>query len=163
MRLILEILRYFELILLLIRIPFNSFRPSIYHMAYCQCNPYDQTAVKTKSKYIDSHPTEWNWKCRLQNVHDDVIKWKHFPRYWPFVRGIHRWPGNSPHKGHWRGALMFSLVWHWTDEWVNNRDVGDLRRHRVHDDVIAMSATLCRPQYDNLMCFLCSLNNGGYR
>ena len=21
--------------------------------------------------------------------HDDVIKWKHFPRYWPFVRGIH--------------------------------------------------------------------------
>ena len=25
------------------------------------------------------------------NSHDDVIKWKHFPRYWPFVRGIHRW------------------------------------------------------------------------
>ena len=24
--------------------------------------------------------------------HDDVIKWKHFPRYWPFVRGIHRSP-----------------------------------------------------------------------
>ena len=24
------------------------------------------------------------------NHHDDVIKWKHFPRYWPFVRGIHR-------------------------------------------------------------------------
>ena len=31
--------------------------------------------------------------------HDDVIKWKHFPRYWPFVRGIHRSPVNSPHKG----------------------------------------------------------------
>ena len=30
--------------------------------------------------------------------HDDVIKWKHFPRYWPFVRGIHRSPVNSPHK-----------------------------------------------------------------
>ena len=28
--------------------------------------------------------------------HDDVIKWKHFPRYWPFVRGIHRSPVNSP-------------------------------------------------------------------
>ena len=39
--------------------------------------------------------------------HDDVIKWKHFPRYWRFVRGIHRWPVNSPHKGQWRGALMF--------------------------------------------------------
>ena len=23
-------------------------------------------------------------------MHDDVIKWKYFPRYWPFVRGIHR-------------------------------------------------------------------------
>ena len=30
---------------------------------------------------------------------DDVIKWKHFPRYWPFVRGIHRSTVNSPHKG----------------------------------------------------------------
>ena len=37
--------------------------------------------------------------------HDDVIKWKHFQRYWPFVRGIHRWPVNSPHKGQWRGAF----------------------------------------------------------
>ena len=27
--------------------------------------------------------------------HDDVIKWKHFPRYWPFVRGIPRSPVNS--------------------------------------------------------------------
>ena len=42
--------------------------------------------------------------------HDDVIKWKYFPRYWPFVRGIHRSPVNSPHKGQWRGALMFSLI-----------------------------------------------------
>ena len=39
--------------------------------------------------------------------HDDVIKWKYFPRYWPFVRGIYRSPVNSPHKGQWRGALMF--------------------------------------------------------
>ena len=39
--------------------------------------------------------------------HDDVIKWKYFPCNWPFVRGIHRWPVNSPHKGQWRGVLMF--------------------------------------------------------
>ena len=38
--------------------------------------------------------------------HDDVIKWKHFPHYWPFVWGIHRSPVNSPHKGRWRGALV---------------------------------------------------------
>ena len=30
--------------------------------------------------------------------HDDVIKWKHFPRYWPFVRGIHRVSVNSHTK-----------------------------------------------------------------
>ena len=29
---------------------------------------------------------------------------------WPFVRGIHRLPVNSPHKGQWRGALMFALL-----------------------------------------------------
>ena len=42
--------------------------------------------------------------------HDDVIKWKHFPRYWSLVLGIHRWPMNSPHKGLWRRAMMFSLI-----------------------------------------------------
>ena len=39
--------------------------------------------------------------------HDDVIKWKQFPRYWPFVREIYRLPVNFPHKGQGRGALMF--------------------------------------------------------
>ena len=67
--------------------------------------------------------------------HEDVIKWKHFPRYWPFLRGIHRWPVNSPHKGQWRWALMFCLICTWINGWVNNRKVGDLRRHRVHYDV----------------------------
>ena len=31
-------------------------------------------------------------------THDDVIKWKHFPRYWPFMRGIHRSPAQRPVK-----------------------------------------------------------------
>ena len=42
--------------------------------------------------------------------HDDVTKWKHFPRYWPFVQGIHRSPVNSPDKGQWCGTLKFSLI-----------------------------------------------------
>ena len=41
--------------------------------------------------------------------HVDVIKWKHFPRYWPFVRGIRRSLVNSPHRGQWRGTLIFDL------------------------------------------------------
>ena len=54
----------------------------------------------------------------------------------PFVRGIHRSPQNSPHKGQW--ASMFSLIRAWTNGWVNNRDAGDLRRHRTHYDVIVL-------------------------
>ena len=71
-------------------------------------------------------------------THDDVIKWEHFPRYWPFVRGIHRSPVNSPHKGQWRWALMFSLFCAWINCWVNNHETGDLRRHRSHYDVAVM-------------------------
>ena len=44
------------------------------------------------------------------NIHNDVIKWKHFLRYWPFVRRIHRSPVNSPRKGQWRGALMVFFI-----------------------------------------------------
>ena len=69
---------------------------------------------------------------------DDVIKWKHFPRYWPFVRGIHRSPVNSLHKGQWSEALMFSLICTRINGWANNGDAGDLRRHLAHYDVIVM-------------------------
>ena len=71
--------------------------------------------------------------------HDDVIKWKHFPRYWPFVRRIHRSPVNSPHKGQWRGALMFSLICIWINGWVNNCEADDLRCYRAHYDVTVMA------------------------
>ena len=59
--------------------------------------------------------------------HDDVIKWKHFPSYWPFVRGIHRSPLNSPHKGQWRGALMFSLI---VRKYSNSQK--HIHRHDMH-------------------------------
>ena len=49
-------------------------------------------------------------------THDDVIKWKYFPRYWPFVRGTHRSPVDSPHKGQSHRALMFSLICGWTSD-----------------------------------------------
>ena len=72
-------------------------------------------------------------------LHDDVIKWKHFPRYWPFVWGIHRSPVNSLHKGQWRGAVMFSLIFAWINGWVSNHEAGDLRCHHAHYDVIVMA------------------------
>ena len=70
--------------------------------------------------------------------HDDVITWKHFLRYWPFALGIHRWPVNSPHKGQWRGALITSLIWPWTNGWVNIRKASGFRRHQTHYDTTVM-------------------------
>ena len=69
------------------------------------------------------HHLIWPWKIHTKQ--DDIIKWKHFPRNWPFVRGIHRLPMNSPHKGQWRGALMLSLICAWINGWVNNGEAGD--------------------------------------
>ena len=73
------------------------------------------------------------------DLHGDVIKWNNCPRHWPYVRGIHRSPTNSPHKGQWRAALTFSLICACTNGWVNNRDAGRLRRHRAHYDVTVMT------------------------
>ena len=70
--------------------------------------------------------------------HNDVIKWKHFLRYWLYVRGIHRSPVKSPHKGQWYGALMFSLICVWINGWVNNGEAGDLKRYRAHYNVTVM-------------------------
>ena len=94
--------------------------------------------------FINYHPNPSSvsiWPFSFKGsltYHDDDIKWKHFPRYWPFARGIHRSPVNSPHKGQWRGALMFSLICTRMNGWVNTREAGDLRRSRAHYDVTVM-------------------------
>ena len=49
--------------------------------------------------------------------------------------GIHWSPVNSPHKGQWRGALMFSFICVRLNGWVNNCKAGDFRRYRAHYDV----------------------------
>ena len=98
----------------------------------------------------------WQWPCYLifQHMHMKSHKsparisgpfvgriswWRHqmatFSALLAFVRGNHRLPVKSPHKGQWRGALIFSLIWAWTNGWVNNRDAGDVRRHRAHYNV----------------------------
>ena len=112
-----------------------SFKPSLFHdgnMVYiCFIMYYGRGRASTV-------PVDRLRLFGAHTSHDDVTKWKHFPRYWPFVRGIHRSPVNTPHKGYWRGALIFSLICVWINGWVNNREVGDLRRYRAHCDVIVM-------------------------
>ena len=94
-------------------------------------------SLQLSRKYVSCQHTLLRWV--------EICKrswWRHqketFPRYWPSVRGIHRSPVNSPHKGQWRGALMFSLICVWINGWVNNRESGDLRRYLAHYDVTVM-------------------------
>ena len=47
--------------------------------------------------------------------------------------------GHSPHKGQWRRVLMFSSIWAWINNWVNNREPGDLRRLCTHYDTSVMT------------------------
>ena len=68
--------------------------------------------------------------------------WRHqmetFSALLALCAGIHRSPVNSPHKGQWRGALIFSLICARINRWVNNGETGNLRRHRAHYDAIVM-------------------------
>ena len=98
-----------------------------------------------------------------------LTRWRHqmetFSAYSSFVRIIHRLPVNSPHKGQWHGALMFSLICVWIKGWVNNREAGDLRRHRAHYYVIVMrnvykqcKCAVTLPVVKSFLSFLRSLN-----
>ena len=60
-------------------------------------------------KYLTRVVTSILWVWYPGFYYDDVIKWKHFPRYWPFVRGIHWSPVNSPHKA--RDAKLWCFLW----------------------------------------------------
>ena len=66
-------------------------------------------------------------------------------------------PVNSPHKGQWRGALMFSFIYVWINDWVNNREAGDLRRQRGHYDVIVMTTNFTYP-YSWPICVIWRMN-----
>ena len=79
-----------------------------------------------KSKYVYYEVDLTSSSLWWLASYDDVIKWGHFQRYWPFVWGIHRSPANSPHhKG--QGTLICA----WTNGWVNSWDAGDLRHAHI--------------------------------
>ena len=83
------------------------------------------------------------YHCVIDNATQNGFKiysWKYFPRYWS--------PVDSPHKGHWRGDMMFSLISAWTNGRANNRDAGDLRHHRAHYDVTVMPSVKQRIAVD---------------
>ena len=59
---------------------------------------------------------------KSQLTHDDVIKWKHFPLYCPFVKGIHRSPVDSPPRPE---AWSFDFLY---DPHLNQRLIKQSRR-----------------------------------
>ena len=87
--------------------------------------PYNSSYIHTRRRNV--YTVSW-WRHKMET----------FLRNWTFVWGIHRSPVNSPHKGQWRGALMFSLICAWTNSWANNGNASNLWCHRAHYDVIVM-------------------------
>ena len=102
---------------------------------------------------LDIENDIWRVACEFAFHNDDVMKWKHFLRSWPFVSGIHRSPVNSPHKGQWRGALMLSFIHAWTNGWAKHRDSGELRRHCAHYDATVMTFTFYIDELHMATCY----------
>ena len=78
-----------------------------------------------------------------------IAWWRHqmetFSALLALCAGNSQVTGEFPsHKGQWRRALMFSLICAWMNGWVNNREAGDLRRHRAHYDVTVMGPVMLR-------------------
>ena len=69
----------------------------------------------------------------FRNTHDDVIKWKPFPHYWPFMLLAHR---EIPAQRPVTRIFKFSLICPWTNGWVNNRNTGDLRHHYANTVIL---------------------------
>ena len=74
----------------------------------------------------------------------------------PLLGETTSWSLDSSHKGQWRRALMFSYICTWTNGWANNRDAGDLRRHRVHFDVTVLG-TIGTPDISMIKCMMISI------
>ena len=95
-------------------------------LLYCICVFHEWTSCEKRhfSVYVRKQSrgccaSELNGNILVQ-LHDDVIKWKHFPRYWPFVRRIPITKDSD--------AELWCF--HWSD-----RHTDDLRCHRAHYDV----------------------------
>ena len=85
-----------------------------------------------------------------ETAHVDVMKWKHFPRYWSFLCVCGGGGGGGG------GGIHWPPVDSQTNGWANNRDIGNFRRHSTHYDITVM---LCR-QINTLFC--CMLLSSGY-
>ena len=100
------------------------------------------------------------WKGFLSELARIAVfaRWRHQMETFSALLAIcaenSRSPVNSPHKGQWHGAVMFSLICIWINGWVSNREAGDLRRYRAHYDVIVIVYHSCKCPDHNCACIL---------
>ena len=110
----------------------RKFSTPIFHQNWAKCIDPGGNAF---------HPMWWECSC-TEYIPRNMPWWRHqmetFSALLAFCAENSPVPVNSPHKGQWRGALMFSLICTWINNWVNNAEAGDLRRHRAHCDVSVM-------------------------
>ena len=103
---------------------------------FAKWRPFRLFLIVTTADYhmeAQTNCSPFCWHFQWWHFHDDVIKWKNFPRYWPF-KG-HRWTPLTKTSD----AGLWCLICVWMNGSVNNREAGDLRRHRAHYDVTVMT------------------------
>ena len=132
-----------------------------------ECHEICFVGRKTNVMTLMSWDLEWDGgqgkrvNLPISVVADHIPWWRHqmetFSALLALCAGNSPVPVNSPHKGQWRGALMFSLMWAWINDWVNNREAGDLRRYRGHYDVSVMLIHRTRGCFVHLESYICHL------
>ena len=135
-----ELLRFcvVKFIILKVKIKFKTWR--------CKTKKCLPRVLNAPIVSLDHDNLNCNMCNQLTYTYVEMTWWRHqmetFFTLLALCTGIHLSPVNSPHKDQWRRALMFSLICALTNGCVNNRDAGDLRRHRAHYDVTVMKCTL---------------------
>ena len=137
-----KLFRYFEKTLAKLSLMLRDRWEITYYRKRIECGYLSIHCVRGRSRW--SKPVAQIPQCTSPISHNapfcnrNVYMYAHFCYTWwrhqmetfsallAFVRGIHWSPVNSPHRGQWRGALMFSLICVWINGGVNNRETGDL-------------------------------------
>ena len=132
---------------------FNNFSFSFLKIWYPNCF---NVVVTSRNKWFHIQSTSRNLNGWCNAI--PMTWWRHqmeiFSALLAFCAGNSPVPVNSPHKGQWRGALMFSLICAWANSWVNNRDAGDLRRHHAHYDVTVMRLLFTCLTFEIIVLFI---------
>ena len=110
--------------------------------------------------WVPNWNTQWHHAimvCARISVLSSCSWWRHqmetFSALLALCAGNSPVPVNSPHKGQWRRTLMFSLICAWINDWVNNPEAADLRRHRGHYGVNVTYEKCTRRMFATQYCW----------